>query len=466
MNDMSGLSKEDLLDAQTSAGPSISAAGAPTSEAKEKQAQPNTKAAGNSAVDRLIAYDNFLKAMQELLAASLFVPALKYQKAHQICGQAILAGTQLDVLRNDDNTARAVVLKDLAKKSSIGVLQDRVAYQSPNPAADYQMADAMKMAWLAAQNKDFLEKGVTLEGSARHKRMLQLAIQAVNETLPPEQRLEIKNPVRTHFMAKPDFRAFVAANSDNAPVHTAPAQATASPATSASAPSAPAPAPTPQPATAQKKNDTVVENSAPQQTLYDEITTTQKPHDVLSLDVLTSTIENLLDEEGFKKATATDRKVDKTGAFPFYNVYAVPMELGEGAPDKAYYVMKNKKPVIIGLDMNGQAVMRDADIFMKNDAEHPKNKAHENAQSPVAFSVSDIMNASVNDATYKGDFPVPPAPAQETPTPKAPAGVEGLAAKMMAQAASQQTPPRRTNPLILGKSEGTRKIDPPAPTGP
>ncbi len=464
MNDMSGLSKEDLLDAQTSAGPSISAAGAPTSEAKEKQAQPNTKAAGNSAVDRLRAYDDFLKAMQELLDASLFVPALKHQKAHQICGQAILAGTQLDVLRNDDNTARAVVLKDLAKKSSIGVLQDRVAYQSPNPAADYQMADAMKMAWLAAQNKDFLEKGVTLEGSATHKRMLQLAIQAVNETMPPEQRLEIKNPVSTYFMAKPDFRAFVAANSDNAPVHTAPiAQATASPATS----TAPAPKPAPQPAAAQEietTNAAAVEAPAP--VVEEDAAAPEQLVGQSSIDNVTAAIENLLQNENISEAALKDRKVDKTGAFPFYNVYAVPMELGEGAPDKAYYVMKNKKPVIIGLDMNGQAVMRDTDIFMKNDAKHPKNKAHENAQSPVAFSLSDIVNASVNGATYKGDFPVPPAPAQETPTPKAPAGVEGLAAKMMAQAASQQTSPPRTTPLILGKSEGTRKIDSRAPTGP
>ena len=369
-------------------GPSISMAMDPVEAAQKKREETQVS------IDK--AFEDYLKAMEELLSPANFVSP-KMRAAYAVLNTSALSAERRDVEINGQKASKlvAIVLNDKNAEKKIFVSPTAIQYVSNAPQKDFTMDDALKMAWAASQNADLLKKGIVLGGTDAQKKMLQKAVNAVNQHLPDGQKLAVQNPVRVWLSPRADFNGFVAKNTAGVEVPelettedlTADIDSLVIP--TAAEPAAPAPAAPAPEAAAAKPEMTPEEKSA---AILTNITSRLNAGDVEAL----KSEEHLYERRGSNKGHNV-YKLSDTNTNP---------TTGRTIAIDTYYVFKDKKPQAIMVAVDNKIQALHPDIKLKNIPEGVVAKAQTPAQPApaekpvVQFSQLKPMDVGVTGVRY------------------------------------------------------------------
>ncbi len=374
-------------------GPSISMAMDPVEAAQKKREETQVS------IDK--AFEDYLKAMEELLSPANFVSP-KIRAAYAVLNTSALSAERREVEINGQKSNKlvAIVLNDKNAEKKIFVSPTAIQYVSNAPQKDFTMDDALKMAWAASQNADLLKKGIVLGGTDAQKKMLQKAVNAVNQHLPDGQKLAVQNPVRVWLSPRADFNRFVANNTAGVEVPelettedlTADIDSMVIPA--AAEPAAPAPAAPAPEAAAGKPAMTPEEKSA------------------AMLDYMTER----LSEGDLEKLRSDLPLYERRGSNKGHNVYKISeagtkSQTGSPVAIDTYYVFKNNKPLAIMVTVDDKVEALHPDIRLKKMPEKVAKKAQEtviptNVQSAptkkpvVQFSYLKPVDVGVSVVSY------------------------------------------------------------------
>lgn len=375
-------------------GPSISVVMDPAEAAKIKREEAQVN------IDK--AFEDYLKAMEELLSPANFVSP-KMRAAYAVLNTSALSAERRDVEINGQKSNKlvAIVLNDKNAEKKIFVSPTAIQYVSNAPQKDFTMDDALKMAWAASQNADLLKKGIVLGGTDAQKKMLQKAVNAVNEHLPDGQKLAVQNPVRVWLSPRADFNGFVAKNTAGVEVpelettedltvdiNSMLIPAAAEPAEPAPAASAAPAAPAPKTAAAKP-----------------EMTSEEKSAAILA------NITNRLNAGDVEALKSDEHLYERRGSNKGHNVYKLSdtntnPATGRTIAIDTYYVFKDKKPQAIMVTVDNKIQALHPDIKLKNIPEGVVAKAQAQAQPAptekpvVQFSYLKPVDVGVSVVSY------------------------------------------------------------------